>query len=167
MVGRRHVYHLAGYDLADFGTQYRRFARELDTFKQTWNLDATLSDLERSNKQSRAWWTVRARGINWKVEAVQEVFAWDDIVRQDMAQPLPMRVLKSARAYLEFIATGTMFRYVVASPRYALFFLFPLVVLAAFAAGAGLFGRALTLLLGLDGIGSAAVGSLAAVVAFV
>ena len=49
MVRRRHVYHLAGYDPVDCGTQYRRFARQLEVFKRTWTIEATLSQLERSS----------------------------------------------------------------------------------------------------------------------
>ena len=81
MIRRRHVYHVAGYDPIDAGAQYRRFTRQLEVFRRTWNVEATLSALEASNEQSRAWWTVSARGANWQVEAGHEALLWDDIVR--------------------------------------------------------------------------------------
>src|SRR5438477_7859628 len=114
MVRRRHIYHLGGYDLIDADAQYRRFARELEIFQGTWGISATLSNLERSDERSRASWTVRACARNWRVEAVHEIMLWDDIVRSDLGQPLPARLIKGAAAYLDFIATGTMIRYITA-----------------------------------------------------
>ena len=166
MVRRRHVYHLAGYDPIDAGAQYRRFARQLDVFRRTWNVDATLSAFEQSNAQSRAWWTVNSRAANWQVEAVHEALLWDDIVRGDFTRPLPLRLFKAARAYLDFIVTGTMFRYIFANQRYAGFFLFPILSVILFAAGGWLVARLLTAFLGLQGMSAAAVGLAAGVAVF-
>src|SRR5215475_3330081 len=159
MVRRRPVYHLAGYDPIDAGAQYRRFARQLDVFRRTWNVDATLSAFEQSNAQSRAWWTVNSRGANWQVEALHEALLWDDIVRGDFTRPLPLRLFKAARAYLDFIVTGTMFRYIFANQRYAGFFLFPILSVILFAAGGWLVARLLTAFLGLQAMSAAPVGA--------
>jgi alpha/beta hydrolase family protein len=164
MVRRRHIYHVAGYDPIDAGAQYRRFRRQLDVFQRTWNVAATLS--EQSNDQSRAWWTVQAHGGNWRVEATHEVLIWDDIVRADFRRSLPARLLDAARVYADFVATGTMFRYVAANPRYAGFFLFPVLALALFALGGWFFAHVLTMLFGLKGIAAAVVGLVAGLGAF-
>jgi hypothetical protein len=166
MIRRRHVYHVAGYDPIDAGAQYRRFTRQLDVFRRTWNVDATLSALEQSNAQSRAWWTVSARGANWQVEAVHEALLWDDIVRGDFARPFPVRLFVAARAYLDFIVTGTMFRYIIANQRYTGFFLFPILSVVLFAAGGWFVARLLTAFLGLEGLSAAAVGLAAGVAVF-
>src|SRR5262249_6115142 len=158
MIRRRHVYHVAGYDPIDAGAQYRRFARQLDVFRRTWNVDATLSALEQSNPQSRAWWTVGARGANWQVEAVHEALLWDDIVRGDFAPPFPTRLFKAARAYLDFIMTGTMFRYITANHRYTHIVLFPILSVVLFAGGRWLVAHLVTAFLGLEGLSAAAVG---------
>src|SRR5215510_13606879 len=158
MVRRRHVYHLADYDPIAAGAQYRRFARQLDVFRRTWNDDATLFAFEQSNAQSRAWWTGNSRGANWQVEAVHEALVWDDIVRGDFTRPLPLRLFKAARAYLDFIVTGTMFRYIFANQRYAGFFLFPILSVILFAAGGWLAAHLLTGFLGLEGMAAAAAG---------
>ena len=150
MVRRRHVYHVAGYDPIDAGTQYRCFRRQLDIFQRTWNVAATLS--EPSDDQSRACWTVQARAGNWHVEATYEVLIWDDIVRGDFERPLLTRLLNTARVYGDFIANGTMFRYIVANARYAGFFLFPILSLVLFALGGWFLGYLLTAMLGLEGI---------------
>src|SRR5262245_58668293 len=150
MVRRRHVYHVAGYDPIDAGAQYRRFVRQLDVFGRTWNVDASVSALTQDNEQSRAWWSVRTRGPNWQVEAVHEVLLWDDLVRGDFTRPLPVRLFIALRAYFDFIVTGTMFRYIVANQRYAIFFLFPIFSVLLFAAAGWLLARLLTGFLGLE-----------------
>jgi hypothetical protein len=166
MVRRRHVYHLAGYDPIEAGAQYRRFARQLDIFRRTWNLDATLSDPESSDGGPPVRWTVSARARNWQVETAYEVLPWDDIVRADFARPMPVRLLKAALAYLDFIATGTMVRYIIANQRYAIFFFIPVVQLALLAAAAWFLAAALTWLLGLAGAAAAVIGVLAGLAAF-
>jgi pimeloyl-ACP methyl ester carboxylesterase len=135
---RRHVYHLPGYDTADCEAQYRRFAGQLARFKRTWPVQATLSELERSNPQSRGWWTVQTHSTDWQVETVHEVLLWNDIVLGDFARPLLVRVAKAAAAYADLIATGTFFRYFQANYRYGIFFLFPPVALAMFGVAAWL-----------------------------
>jgi hypothetical protein len=158
MVKRRHVYHIAGYDPIEAGAQYRRFTRQLEVFQRTWNVQASLSELARADEQSRAWWTVTTRAANWQVEAVHEVLAWDDIVRGDFTRALPLRLLDAARVYFDFIATGTMFRYIAANQRYAIFFLFPIFAVALFAAAGWFAARLLTGFIGLDGVGAVVLG---------
>jgi hypothetical protein len=165
MIRRRHVYHLAGYDPIDPASQHRRFDRQLAILKRTWNVDAVASPLERD--QGRAWWRVNARAANWQVEAVHELLPWDDIVRGDLAGSLSTRLVNAARAYIDFIATGTMFRYIVANQRYAGFFLFPLFQLALFAAVGWLVARLTLGWLDLAGIAAAGAGAVIALAVFI
>jgi hypothetical protein len=165
MIRRRHVYHLAGYDPIDPASQHRRFVRQLAILKRTWNVDAVASPLERD--QARVWWRVSARAANWQVEAVHELLPWDDIVRSDLAGPLSARLINAVRAYIDFIATGTMFRYIMANQRYAGFFLFPLFQLALFAAVGWLAARLILGWLGLAGIGAAGAGTVIALAVFI
>src|SRR5262245_43929971 len=166
MVRRRHVYHIAGYDPIEAGAQYRRFTRQLEVFQRTWNVQASLSELERSDQQSRAWWTVTTRAANWQVEAVHEVLVWDDIVRGDFTRALPRRLLDAARVYFDFTVTGTMFRYIAANQRYAVFFLFPIFAVALFAAAGWFAARLATGFIGLEGVGAAVVGLVVGIAVF-
>src|SRR6266478_1430422 len=100
----------------------------------------------------------RACAPNWQVEAVHEALLWDDIVRGDFTRPLPVRLFEALRAYLDFIVTGTMFRYIVANQRYAIFFLFPILSVVLFAAVGWFFARLLTGFVGLDGFNAVALG---------
>jgi hypothetical protein len=166
MVRRRHVYHMAGYDPMDAGRLYRRFTRQLDVFRRTWSIDASVSALEQAGDKCRAWWTVRSRGPNWQVEAVHEALLWDDIVRADFKRPLALRLLKAAFAYCDLIVTGTMFRYILANQRYAIFFLFPIFSVALFAVAGWIVARLAAGFLGLDGVAAAALGVPLAVAVF-
>ena len=166
MVRRRHVYHVAGYDPMDAGALYRRFARQLDVFRRTWSIDASVSALEQAGNKCRAWWTVRSRGPNWQVEAVHEALLWDDIVRADFKRPLALRLLKAAFAYCDLIVTGTMFRYIYANQRYAIFFLFPIFSVVLFAVAGWIVARLAAGFLGLDGVAAAALGVPLAVAVF-
>ena len=166
MVRRRHVYHVAGYDPMDAGALYRRFARQLDVFRRTWSIEASVSALEQTSDKCRAWWAVRSRGPNWQVEAVHEALLWDDIVRADFKRPLALRLLKAAFAYCDLIVTGTMFRYIYANQRYAIFFLFPIFSVVLFAVAGWIVARLAAGFLDLDGIAATALGVPLAVAVF-
>jgi hypothetical protein len=72
----------------------------------------------------------------------------------DFTRPLPVRLFKAPRTYLDFIVTSTMFRYITANQRYAIFFLF----FQSFAAGGWIVAWLLTTVLGLEGISAVAIG---------
>jgi pimeloyl-ACP methyl ester carboxylesterase len=132
MVRQRHVFHLAGYD--PIGARwYRQFKRELVTFARTWNVCSAVSDLTPQSEASHAQWKVTTRAPNWQVETIYELLLWDDIVLADFAQPVTKRLAKSLLAFLDIVATGTAFRYFRANWQYALFFLFPFLLLLVFA----------------------------------
>lgn len=150
MITRRHVFHVGGYDPIPVGARHRRFRRELAVFERTWNVTAAASDLEQDPERARACWTVTTRGPNWQVETTYEVLFWDDIILADFARPTLPRLGRWTVAYLDFIRSGTMFKYFWASWSYGLFFLFPVTRLALYAFVAIVIGRWLTNLAGLD-----------------
>ena len=124
MIKRRHVFHIAGYDPVRPLEQHQRFARQLRIFQRTWNVEATVSEL---NEQSCCpSWTVTAGGPDWSVDAIYELLSWDHIVRGNARTPELSRLLQAAKAYFNLFVTGTIFRYVKANARYGIFTLFPL-----------------------------------------
>ncbi|HAR27937.1 MAG TPA: hypothetical protein DCS46_26725, partial [Bradyrhizobium sp.] len=50
---------------------------------------------------------------------------WDDLIRCDAKVGFVSRLVQSLKALFDFIVTGTIFRYAIASWKYALFFMFP------------------------------------------
>ena len=163
---RRHVYHLTGYDPIDCDAQYRRFTRQIQQFERTWTARASISEIMRSREQCCARWTVQAHGADWQVEAVHELLLWGDIVRADLARPLLLRLGRAAIAYCDFIATGTMFRYFRANWRFALFALFPGLLLSLFAAVACCLARVAVGCCGLPGPQELLLGMIMAAVVF-
>src|SRR5215210_184538 len=135
MIRRRHVYHVAGYDPIGAGW-YRLFKRELGKFAQTWNVSSAVSDPAAQSEASVARWTVTTSGPNWQVETVYDLLLWDDIVLADFARPAAKRIVQSLFAFFNIVMTGTAFRYFGANWQYALFFLFPFLLLCTFALAA-------------------------------
>ena len=131
MIRRRHVFHIAGYDPVQPSDQYRRFARQLDIFKDTWNVRSTLSASSQPHGYPR--WTIWTSGPDWTVESTYELLPWDDLVRKDAQGSEPLRLLRSAQVYLNLFVTGTLFRYTKANTRYFVFTLFPWLQIALLA----------------------------------
>jgi pimeloyl-ACP methyl ester carboxylesterase len=133
MVRRRHVFHIAGYDPIG-ANWFRLFKRELAKFARTWSVSPVVSDLTPQAAASNAKWKVTTSAPNWRVEAVYELLLWDDIVLSDFARPMPQRLARSSLAFFNIVMSGTAFRYFKANWQYAIFFLFPFLLLAAFGA---------------------------------
>jgi pimeloyl-ACP methyl ester carboxylesterase len=164
MVRRRHVCHISGYD--PIGAAWHRiFRRELSVFARTWGVSTAVS--EPSTGSGSAQWTVTTSGPGWRVETVYELFLWDDVVRADRAGPLPRRLGQSLAAFFDLIRTGTLARYFSANWQYALFCLFPYVMLLIFAALALALGDALAGLLVTSPLPRAALAVLVGAALFV
>src|SRR4029453_14651447 len=65
---------------------------------------------------------------------------WDDIINADAAQPMWRRLALGVLAFFDFVIAGGAFGYLRTNWRYALFFLYPFVVLAVFVAIAWFLG---------------------------
>src|SRR5580704_16341054 len=124
MIGRRHVFHIGGYDPIAPEQQLERFRRSLSRFKQTWNISSQTSPVAGSSKVSSSW-ELEAWGPNWKTQVTFEMLRWDDLVLRDSQRGMLSRLYHSSLALFDFVATGTLFRYVGANWKYAGFFLFP------------------------------------------
>src|SRR5437588_546233 len=121
MIRRRHVFHIAGYDPLGAPRQHRSFARQAAIFTKTWNVTATVSELQQPSEASSPRWTINTAARNWQVETVYEPLMWDDIVLADMAKPMAMRLGRSAGAFVDFVGSGAVSRYFRAYYRYGLF----------------------------------------------
>lgn len=121
---RRHVFHIAGYDPVSAEQQHRRFVRQLAIFRQTWDVQASASEL--GNTNSNPSWSVTAAGPNWSTDAAVELLPWDDLVNKDAEGSRVVRLLRAFAAYANLIWTGTLFRYALANQRYFLFAIVPL-----------------------------------------
>ena len=157
MIGRRHVFHIGGYDPITPERQFERFCRSLRSFERTWNVSSQTSAIADTSKVS-ACWDAEAWGPNWKTRITFEMLRWDDLILRDSERGMLSRLGQSALSLFNFASTGTLFRYVYANWKYAVFFLFPYFYVALFwLVGAGI-GYAVTRLAGLTGAYAAISG---------
>jgi pimeloyl-ACP methyl ester carboxylesterase len=165
MIGRRHVFHIGGYDPITPERQFERFCRSLRSFERTWNVSSQTSAIAGASKVS-ACWDAEAWGPNWNTRITFEMLRWDDLILRDSERGMLSRLGQSVLSLFDFAATGTLFRYVYANWKYAVFFLFPYFYVALFwLVGAGI-GYAVTRLAGLTGAYAAISGLCIAVAIF-
>lgn len=161
MVARRHVFHIGGYDPILPDTQLNRFRRSLGSFQKTWGVTSRVSS-EPQCSQVSATWQAESAGPNWNTVTSYEMLRWDDLILMDHQRSMPSRLAAGMVTLMDWIVTGTLFRFVLSSWKYAGFFLFPYLWVAAFLiAGAGV-GVGLAWLLGLHGAAAWGVGIVAA-----
>jgi hypothetical protein len=166
MIARRHVFHIGGYDPIVPDTQLARFHRSLSSFRKTWNVDARAS-LAPDVSEVSAVWAAQTSGPNWTTETSFEMLRWDDLILKDHERGMASRLGQSMVTLFDWIVTGTLFRFMASSWKYAGFFLFPYLWVALFAiVGAGA-GGAIAWLTGLGGVAATLLGALIAVPVFV
>lgn len=124
MIRRRHVFHVGGYDPITPDQQVERLRRSLSSFDKIWGASSRLSEISNTSAIDASC-NVEAWGPNWKTSITFEMLRWDDLIRCDSKVGLVPRLVQSAKALFDFIITGTLFRYAMASWKYALFFVFP------------------------------------------
>jgi hypothetical protein len=135
-VTKRCVFFLGGYEPIAPERQHERFKRELTRFERTWNVTASVSDMSLSDDHSIALWHVETRGPNWSVETEYRSLLWGDVVEADFGRSDRVRVPRAIGAFIDFIASGTAWRYFAVNWRYGLFFVYPILILAGFLAAA-------------------------------
>jgi hypothetical protein len=135
VVNKRSVVFICGYEIAPPETHHRRFERELRVFEKTWNVKAELSPPEVDRDGLFGRWKLKTTGPNWSVETDYRIFWWGDIIAPDFEMPNWRRLWLGFLAFFDVLFSGTIFAYFRTNWRYALFFLYPYVFLAALAAG--------------------------------
>jgi hypothetical protein len=128
-VFRRRVYHIGGYDHARPEVVHGRFVRELRRFERVWMASATAS--EPAIGEDLATWQVQTSGANWQSETEFCLVRWDDVIATTGAAPMWRRLPGGLLSFVEFILAGAFWGYLRASWRYAMFFLYPFLILAA------------------------------------
>lgn len=140
---RRKFVYLGGYYPQTPEVAFARFQRDLAHFAKTWGIAATASALTIDEHCSR--WNVETCGPGWRVETEHVLVRWDDLIDADRQRSWPRRLWQGLSAGADFLWHGAVLAYVTRAWRYALFFLYPFLVLAGFAAVAGALALALPL----------------------
>ena len=161
LVAKRLVFHVGGYEPLSPEAMYRRFEREIRRFEKTWSASAAVTPAEID--VDGASWRVATTGPNWRVETECRLLRWDDILAAAAREPMWRRIPRGLLAFGDFIAGGALWGYFRTNWRYALFFLYPYLLLVALAALAALAGN-LVAEAALSALAGVAAGALAFVV---
>lgn len=137
IVKKRCIFFLGGYEPIPPERQRERYIRELSRAEKTWAAAGEVGPLELSPDGHLGAWRTQMRGPNWVTQSEYRSLLWDDMVIADFARPTWKRLALAVRAFSDFIATGTAFRYLRLNWRYGLFFFYPVLLLLGFAAIAG------------------------------
>jgi len=127
---------IGGYEPIAADWWHERTRRELKRFETTWNVTSIVSPRVISDDGAIAAWKIDTRGPNWQVETDYRLLSWDDFVSADFARPKMERVPRGIATLVNFIFSGTAYRYLRTSFRYFLFFIYPAVLLASLIATA-------------------------------
>ena len=134
-VAKRLVFHIGGYDpITSHASAQRRFVREIARFQRTWSVKAAVDGLHDTADQIR--WNVTTTGPDWLVETDYRLVRWHDVIEAFGRQSIGSRISVGILAFLDFVLTGTLWRYLLTNWRYALFFLYPLVMFGLLIAAA-------------------------------
>src|SRR5262249_31296077 len=120
-----------GYDPVAPDAAFRRFERELGRFERTWSVNASVSEF-RCDLDLAAWRTV-TNGPNWCVETDYRLVRWGDIIAARVPPRMWQRIPLALLAFLDFVSAGALWGYLRENWRYAGFFLYPFLLLAALA----------------------------------
>jgi hypothetical protein len=85
-------------------------------------------------------WGVTTTGPDWLVETDYHLVQWRDVIEAFGRRSIGSRISAGILAFLDFVLTGTLWRYLLTNWRYAGFFLYPFVMFGLLIAAAFLIG---------------------------
>jgi hypothetical protein len=140
-VVKRLVFHIGGYDpITPPASAQQRFVREIKRFERVWSVKAVVDGFRDSADQTQ--WNVTTTGPDWLVETDYHLVRWNDVIDAFGRRSIFSRISLGILTYLDFVLAGTLWRYLMTSWGYAIFFLYPFVmlcVLIAIALSIGVF----------------------------
>lgn len=131
-IRKRRVYLLTGYEPLGAAAHHHRFDREIRRFEKTWSVTAAVLPMVQDTKRPVASWQVAVSGPDWRTDTDVRLLCWDDVIAEDVAQPIWRRLMLYGRAAADILVTGTFWRYIKTYWRYSLFAGYPALLLAAF-----------------------------------
>ena len=108
MIGRRHVFHIGGYDPIVPEKQLERFRRSLSSFKRTWNVSSQTSAIADILESQRF---LGVGGLGAELEdcrLLSKCSRWDDLVLRDSQRGMLSRLYHSGATLFDFARNGTL-----------------------------------------------------------
>jgi hypothetical protein len=120
VIRRRHVIYVEGYDPQGAEGYHDLFQRSWTRFLKLWPLqEASVGPLEIDSKDF-AHWQIEAAGPNWRTSTRYDFLRQEQMIRANMAEPLPKLVWRALRWTFGYMLDGTNLRIIRAGWRYGL-----------------------------------------------
>jgi hypothetical protein len=129
LVRRRHVIYVPGYDPRGMAEYFRLFRTEYARFRKLYDLQGEMSRPRTSDDRFSASWDIKTEGDGWSVETTYEFLRWEDIVRRDFTRPVWWKIPRALGVLTAMFTTGAYIRFARAGWRFAIFLLYPFLVL--------------------------------------
>lgn len=131
----RLVVLLPGFEHMPVEAHHRRFLREAAKTAPVYDMalreDGALKISSTEDTVSVGEFRLQTTGPNWSAQTDFVLYGLGDINLFYASRNPVARILSGIIALIDFIITGTFFRFIATSWRYALFFLYPLVIMGA------------------------------------
>jgi hypothetical protein len=131
----RLVVLLPGFEHMPVEAHHRRFVREASKTAPVYDMSlheqGTLKVSAAEDTVSIGEFRLKTAGANWSAQTDFVLYGLGDINLFYASRNPVIRILSGIVALIDFIITGTFFRFIATSWRYALFFLYPLIIMGA------------------------------------
>lgn len=127
-IGKRIVLYFPGFEPLDAQAHHSRYARSAEQSSNTWDLELDLGHLHKA--KSSSYFDVNCRGNSWLTETRIHIFDHKQLVSQLTHRPLPQRLWLGYLSAFRVICQGAAMSYFRCAWRFALFFMFPFVLIA-------------------------------------
>lgn len=132
-VSRRAVFLVGGYERNDAAGFFRRIGREMERFCKCWSVEAKLGAPVEATGAVATTAIADYFGPDGVCRSDITFLSFDDIVKRDGARPFLVRLGVYLVAFFDYVFSGTMVRFFATNWRFALYFLYPFVMLVFFA----------------------------------
>ena len=124
---KRRFVLLGGYYPVAAKETRRKLEREYARYLDTWALSGTITHLPDSDIALSAH--IRTHGPGWDSDVQHTHFFWDDVIAQDRTRAWTQRLPLAITTLFDFLRHGALQNYFRTAWRYAMFFLYPFVLL--------------------------------------
>lgn len=136
LVKSRRVIHFAGFEPLDFEEHRQRYERAIAKSAQTFGFEAEVGATE--IQSLTPVFEVNASGPNWHTRTHVTVLEHSEVIKAKMRRPLWRILLGGYSSAFLVVVYGGLFSYLKSAWRFALFFIFPFLLM-----GVGIFGAVL------------------------
>ncbi len=123
---------IGGYEPKSADAFFKRTNREYRRFGDTWKLQTEIGPLKISTNGHIATVNLETRDTDWQVKTEFNFLVYNELVLKDFARPLPVRLLRYFTTFFDYVLTGTAFSFFRTNWRFALYFLYPAIMIALF-----------------------------------